>query len=223
MLYSFLISIQHDCPFAKFSRAHPEVEIHLWCNHSQYDILELQGEPNALENAINDVKKALGSITKIFPEQNHIQLVLKRCECISFPLAPVYERHDCVEILPIKYLGGHEVIHLIVTAEDAGLIVDDIRKNDPLANVEVLKLAPLKAKDNPNPLLLSLDNLKHDLTSKQFKAITYAYKAGYYELPRAVRVDSLADEMNIHRRTFEEHLRKAERKIMRSLIPSLIL
>jgi predicted DNA binding protein len=223
MLYSFLLAIQHNCPFSKFSRTHPDVEIRLWCNDSQYDILELQGEGDVLENAINDVEKALGSIMKIYPEQNHIQLVLKRCECKNFPLAQVYERHDCVELLPLKYLGGCEIVHLIVTAEDAGLIVDDIRSNDPSAKVEVLKLAPLKTNYDPNPLLLSLDNLKHDLTSKQFKAITSAFKAGYYELPRAVRVDSLAEEMNIHRRTFEEHLRKAERKIMRNLIPSLIL
>jgi len=65
--------------------------------------------------------------------------------------------------------------------------------------------------------------LKNDLTSKQQEALKFAYRKGYYELPRSVFLENLAKEMNIHRRTYEEHLRKAEKKIMSYLVPSLLL
>ncbi|MFX0092279.1 MAG: helix-turn-helix domain-containing protein, partial [Candidatus Hodarchaeota archaeon] len=58
-------------------------------------------------------------------------------------------------------------------------------------------------------------------TSKQQEALTLAFQEGYYELPRKIILESLAKEMNVGRRTFEEHLRKAERKIMAFLIPIL--
>lgn len=223
MLYHFLLEIQHDCPFSNFSRDHKDVEILLWCNHSQNDILELRGDSPALEKAVKKIEDKLGTVIKKYPEHNQVQLVMKRCECSKLPLASIYERHDCIELLPVKFLAGREVVNLIVTAENAGLILEDIHKENPLIKVNVVKLAPLKTLNSPNPILFSLDDLKNNLSTRQYEAITSAYTKGYYELPRNVLVDSLAEEMHIHRRTYEEHLRKAERKIMNLLIPSLIL
>jgi len=114
-------------------------------------------------------------------------------------------------------------VNLLVTPEDAGLILEDIRREDPDAKVNVLKLVPLKGTDNPYPLYLPLDDLKASFTDKQLEALTHAFKKGYYELPRMVFLENLAKEMKIHRRTYEEHLRKAEKKIMSYLIPSLML
>jgi predicted DNA binding protein len=165
----------------------------------------------------------LGTITRIFPGHGHVQLVFELCECSKFPLDPIFDRYDCLELPPIKYFAGREIVNLLVTPEDAGLILEDIRREDPDAQVNVLKLAPLKGTDSPYPLYLPLDDLKTSFTDKQLKALTHAFKKGYYELPRMVFLENLAKEMNIHRRTFEEHLRKAEKKIMSYLIPSLML
>jgi predicted DNA binding protein len=83
--------------------------------------------------------------------------------------------------------------------------------------------APLKKIDGSYPLYLPLDDLKQGLTSRQLKVLTLAFSSGYYELPRKIYLENLAKVMSIHRRTFEEHLRKAEKKIMNYLIPSLLL
>lgn len=222
MLYNFLLEIQHDCSFSQISQNHPQVEIRMWCN-TQHDILELRGEPPALERAITTLKEELGTILRIFPEHNHIQLVFQRCKCAKFPLSSIFDRYDCLELPPIRYIAGRETVNLLVTPEDAGLILDDIRKEDPAARVKVLKLAPLKISFNPYPLFLPLDDLKNSFTAKQLKVLTKAYNKGYYELPRKVFLETLAEDMNIHRRTYEEHLRKAEKKIMSFLIPTLIL
>ncbi|MHA2246144.1 MAG: helix-turn-helix domain-containing protein [Candidatus Hodarchaeales archaeon] len=221
MLYNFILEIQHDCSFSNFSQNHSEVEIQLWCN-TQNDIIELRGDKNALENAITDLEEELGTIINIFPDQGHAQLVIKLCKCAEFPLDRIFVRYNCLELPPVKYLAGREIINLIVTPEDSGLILEDIRKEDPNAQVNVLKLAPLKSATTPYPFYLPLDNLRKELTSKQLNALKLAYNKGYYELPRMVFLEKLAEGMNIHRRTYEEHLRKAEKKIMGHLIPSLM-
>ncbi|MFX0051201.1 MAG: helix-turn-helix domain-containing protein [Candidatus Hermodarchaeota archaeon] len=223
MLYHFLFEIQHDCHFSRFSRNHPEVKIQLWCNNSEHDILELRGESTALKTAISKIEHELGTVMSVFPERGHVQLVIKRCECDKLLLNSVFKRHDCVELPPVNFFGGREFQNLLVTSEGVGLILEDIRKEDPVARVSVLKLSPLKNMYNPYPLFLPLSELKESFSKKQLQALKNAYREGYYELPRAVLVENLAKEMNIHRRTFEEHLRKAEKKIMSFLIPSLIL
>lgn len=222
MLYNFLLEIQHDCSFSNFSQNHPEIEIQLWCN-TQNDIIELKGDKNALEKAITDLEEELGTVINVFPDQGHVQLVVKLCKCAEFPLDKILDRYDCLELPPVKYFAGREILNLIVTPEDAGLILEDIRKEDPSAQVNVLKLAPLKNAGNPYPFYLPLDDLRKSLTSKQLESLRIAYNKGYYELPRMVFLEKLAEEMNIHRRTYEEHLRKAEKKIMGHLIPSLML
>ena len=222
MLYNFILEIQHDCSFSVFSQNHPKIEIQRWCN-TQHDIIELKGDKSDLEAAITDLEEDLGSVITIFPDQGHVQLVLKLCNYDVLRLDKIFNRYNCLELPPVKYFAGREICNLIVTPEDAGLILEDIRKEDPNAKVNILKLAPLKSATEPYPFYLPLDSLKNDLTSKQQEVLKLAYTKGYYELPRSVFLEKLAKEMNIHRRTYEEHLRKAEKKIMGYLVPSLML
>ncbi|MFW9857074.1 MAG: helix-turn-helix domain-containing protein [Candidatus Thorarchaeota archaeon] len=222
MLYTFILEIQHECKFSVFSQNHPRIEIQRWCN-TENDIIELKGEKNDLEAAITDVEKGLGNVIAIFPDQGHVQLVVDLCIYDVLRLDKIFNRYNCLELPPVKYFAGREISNLIVTPEDAGLILEDIRNEDPNAQVNVLKLAPLKSATEPYPLYLPLESLKNDLTSKQQEALKLAYRKGYYELPRSVFLEKLAREMNIHRRTYEEHLRKAEKKIMSCLVPSLLL
>ncbi|MFX0086645.1 MAG: helix-turn-helix domain-containing protein [Candidatus Hodarchaeota archaeon] len=220
MLYILILKIQHDCPFSRFSKNNPKVEILHWCN-SQKDVLELRGEKPHIESAINDVESELGMILAKFPEHNQTQLIIKRCIGGTLPLAKISEKFGSIELPPIKYFAGSEIVRLLVTAEDAGLILDDLRKMNPSSKVNVLKLAPMKDMDSPKSILLPLDELKEQFTVKQLTAITNAYNKGYYDLPRSILIEKLAEEMNIHRRTFEEHLRKAEKKVMSFLIPTM--
>ncbi|MFW9904786.1 MAG: helix-turn-helix domain-containing protein [Candidatus Thorarchaeota archaeon] len=222
MLYHFMLEIQHDCIFSVFSQNHPKIEIQRWCN-SHNDIIELKGDKSDLEAAITDLEEDLGSIITIFPDQGHVQLVLRVCMYDVFRLDKIFNRYNCLELPPVKYFAGREICNLIVTPEDAGLILEDFRKENPSGSVNVVKLAPLKSVTEPYPFYLPLDRLKNDLTSKQQEVLKLAYTKGYYELPRSVFLEKLAKEMNIHRRTYEEHLRKAEKKIMSYLVPSLML
>ena len=52
------------------------------------------------------------------------------------------------------------------------------------------------------------------LTPKQKEAFILARDLGYYNHPRKISVEQIAKRNNLSRSTFQEHLRKAESKIM---------
>lgn len=54
-----------------------------------------------------------------------------------------------------------------------------------------------------------------ELTEKQEKAFKIASEEGYYKFPRKTNLHKLANLAKISRPTFEEHLRKAEIKLLR--------
>ncbi|MHA1970098.1 MAG: helix-turn-helix domain-containing protein [Candidatus Hodarchaeales archaeon] len=222
MLYNYLLELQTDDLYANFSRNHPYLEIYLWCNY-QHDILEIRGEKITLENAKLELQNALGPILEIYPENTNTQFLLKKCRCAESSVSQILERYDCLELPPVKYFHGREILNLVITSESTRLIERDIKKENPKTKVKVLKLAPLKKIDNPYPLYLPLDSLKRSITRRQLEALTVALNRGYYEIPRKTLLRTLANEMSIKRRTYEDHLRKAEKKIMDMIIPALML
>jgi len=56
------------------------------------------------------------------------------------------------------------------------------------------------------------------LTPRQHDVVVTALAEGYYDWPRAVTNEELADLLDISRATLLEHLRKAERKLLRSAL-----
>jgi len=68
-------------------------------------------------------------------------------------------------------------------------------------------------------LTLTADALFSDLTEKQMDALLTAYRHGYYRLPRETDVQTIANKRQVPRTTFQEHLKKAENKLVASLVP----
>ncbi len=55
------------------------------------------------------------------------------------------------------------------------------------------------------------------LTDRQREALEVAHEAGYYEWPRQVTCQELADELGVASPTYTEHLRTAEQKLIQLL------
>src|SRR5438552_18413960 len=62
--------------------------------------------------------------------------------------------------------------------------------------------------------LLSLSSLSGNLTEKQMNALLAAIEGGYYEIPKRTSADEVAGKRGTPRSTLEEHIRKAESKIV---------
>ena len=56
------------------------------------------------------------------------------------------------------------------------------------------------------------------LTSKQRQALLAAYSLGYYDVPRRTSSEELAKRLKIGTSTYAEHLRKAERRLLSSIL-----
>ena len=90
------------------------------------------------------------------------------------------------------------------------------------AATEILRKAPFNG-FIASSMTLTADALLSRLTEKQTEALLEAYRDGYYMLPRRVGVKEIARKRHVPRAKFDEHLRKAENKIMSSLIPCVHL
>jgi len=60
------------------------------------------------------------------------------------------------------------------------------------------------------------------LSEKQIKSLKLAFKRGYYKYPKKTDLHKLAKENNVSAPTFQEHLKKAEIKLINSIIEQII-
>lgn len=68
---------------------------------------------------------------------------------------------------------------------------------------------------------INFTKLLPDLTKNQKKALELAITKGYYEYPKKVKMEDLAEIMNISYSTFQAHLKKAEGKVIPSVLKEL--
>lgn len=66
-----------------------------------------------------------------------------------------------------------------------------------------------------------LPHIYPKLSPKQKEAIELAVKEGYYEYPRKIDLEKLAKITKVKRQTFQEHLRRAEKKLVPFLTESI--
>jgi hypothetical protein len=62
------------------------------------------------------------------------------------------------------------------------------------------------------------ESLLSKLTSRQRQMLLTAYALGYYDVPRRISSDDLSRHLNADKSTIVEHLRKAEKKLIGSII-----
>lgn len=56
------------------------------------------------------------------------------------------------------------------------------------------------------------------LTAKQRGVLTTAYELGYYDRPRRISSEQLAQKLNLAKSTFVAHRRKAERRMLAEVL-----
>lgn len=82
----------------------------------------------------------------------------------------------------------------------------------PLGDVRVEKVSEVGA--DALAVTVPLADLTDGFTAKQLAAMRLAIDAGYYETPRRTSAEELAAKSGVSRSTYEEHLRKAERRAL---------
>ncbi len=118
-----------------------------------------------------------------------------------------------------EYGGKTQAIS--ATPDDSRVVVEFPQEADVRGLVERLKesypgteLLAYRHRERPAKTKQDfIENLTDNLTERQLTALQTAYVSGFFDWPRPVTGEELAESMQISRSTFHEHLRAAERKL----------
>jgi len=214
---------QHDCPYVVFSMKHPDVRMVGWCN-DRTDVLEIECPDietyTRIEPDLEELCAWGGSkvLKKTFGKRN-LQVVMKTCRCSKIPtnITETLEKNSCLSIPPDVYYGGWEEHRIVGFREtDYKKLFQDLSKIGP---VQILEKKVIPERSIRDAFVISLSSVFSELTEKQLDSLLTALDYGYYQLPKKMTAEEIAGKRNVPRTTYEEHLRKAENKILRAMAP----
>jgi len=190
--------------------------IELWCNdHS--DLLHVTGRDP--ENVVAEVRERVGIADRLTQADEQ---VLVTEECLKSHLDNNVERYlaaeGCLLIPPLKYVEGAKQVRALALSPESLSAVYQALAAAFDVTVESKRAVQSVTPDAP---LLTVEDVLPTLSARQREVFLAAHEAGYYELPRETTTAAIAERVGVERRTAEDHLRRAERKLADSLVEYL--
>ena len=212
-MYEATVRIEDDGAYAA-ATAKTDGSVELWCN-DHCDLLYVTGA--ATEEILTHVREEVGVQDYL---QRPDEVVIITANCLQRHEETLIEtylaRHDCLLLPPLRYAGGAKSCR-VLALDPANLTAcyRDLIDDGFSVTVERKREIETIAHDAP---LLTLDGILPDLSPRQRETLATAYEKGYYEIPRETTTTAIAEAVGVERRTAEEHLRRAENKLVAALI-----
>ena len=210
-LYEASIRVKHECPYRAISERHPDLTIREW-PLSDCQVLEITSETTPTDELRDDIDQ-LGTVLHESKNDNGYHVVTQSCLCsLEQSIIDRFEKYNCLYQSPTIYHQGWE--HYTVVAfdsEDIRELLGDLRSD---REIELLSKTSISEKQIPHSMLAPANQLFENITDRQLAALQLALERGYYEQPRKTSLRDLADQTAVARSTYEEHLRKAENKLL---------
>jgi predicted DNA binding protein len=222
-MFEVTFGVQHDCPYTRFTVKHPEVRMTEWCNN-RIHVMEVDVPDIETFTRIDpDLKELLlwkgGRVLKKNFLAGNLQLIVKSCRCskIRPSVTEIVERNSCLSIPPEVYYGGWEEYRVL------GFRENDYKKMfqqlEQIGQVRIIEKRITSEKNIRDTFMVSLNRVFSQLTEKQVNSLIAALESGYYQIPKKVTTTQIADRNKVPRTTYEEHLRKAESKVLQAIAP----
>ena len=209
-------------PFNNLSKMFPDASISRWCN-LQVDILEVSCQK---KDEIEEIRKGLRQIlrklsAKLINFSSYSERSLEaviRCRCaLDNSSVAVIEASNCIPVMPVTYKGGHELCEVLsFNSKDMNKAIDNLSK---FGKVEIQSRGSILRPNARSSMTIAVDDFFRQLTQKQLDALVQSIEMGYYGYPKSKTIAEMASLLKVPPSTFEEHLRKAEIKIMRAISP----
>lgn len=200
------IQIKDDSAYVSATQDSDAV-IELWCNE-HCDLLYVVG---AADSVVESVRDQVG-VRDDIREGNERVIITEDClkQHEEGYIETYVTRHDCLLLPPLRYEDGAK--HVRVLALDSQRLTDFFNDiNDDLP-VDVASTQTVTVPVSGSPL--PRDSVSPGLTPRQRAVLSTAWQEGYYEIPRGVTTAELGAMFDLNRRTVEDHLRRAERKLV---------
>ncbi|OYR84245.1 XRE family transcriptional regulator [Halorubrum sp. E3] len=212
-LYEASIRVKHECPYREISERHPDLTIREW-PLSDCQVLEITSETTPTDALLDDIDR-LGTVLHESADDDGYHVVTQSCLCsLEESVIDRFEKHNCLYQSPTIYRQGWEH-YTVVAFDDADIreLLGDLRAD---REIELLSKTSIAEQQVPHSMLAPANQLFEDLTDRQLAALQLALERGYYTQPRKTSLRELADQTAVARSTYEEHLRKAENKLLTS-------
>lgn len=187
-----------------------------WCNkeHDVYEIIV--GNPEVYSFMMEQLPLIDGGLIEQSSDRSKIHLIIHEYTCM-------------MENSVIKHIGTLDLLHVYPVILEKG---GDYHRVIAFRHGDLEELFKRIEKSRwvckiiykvpfdgfiASSLTLTADALFSDLTGKQTDALLTAYRNGYYKLPRKADVKTIASKEGVPRTTFQEHLKKAENKLVAAL------
>jgi predicted DNA binding protein len=219
VLWEFGVRSSYEYPFIDLSREVPGTPISMWCLWT-HELLEVPTrDPATLQTLSKAIRKA-GRVVDEWADVRGGRVFLLKCTCEKYDsIWNLMSAHQCWDAPPVVYLDGWASFRLLSFAERNGLgLFRELKSRGP---TELLKKREIELSVLPTSVWT--DTLFGELTDRQMAAMLEAHRSGYYQSPRRVGTDVIAQGLGVSRSTYEEHLRKAESRILDAVIPYLQL
>ena len=220
-LSEIVFKVSHDCPFSNISRKFPSLQMFSWCNRD-HDVFELIVEEQEAYSSVMEEISKFDGIIETSSDDHTVHLVTTNCSCNKENSVNInIDAFNLLLVPPMIYEQGWEYYRVIAFRHEdwQGLLH---RLQELGFVVELLRKVPFDG-FIASSLTLTADALFSNVTEKQMDALLTAYSHGYYRLPRKADVQTIASKKRVPRTTFQEHLKKAENKLITSLVPYINL
>ena len=210
-LYEASFRVKHECPYRALSERYPDLTIREWYL-SDCQVLEITSAETPTDELLADLEE-LGTILHRSIDERGLHVVTQACLCsLEESIIDRFEAHNCLYQPPTVHRQGWE--HYTVIAFDEADVRDLIRDLEADREIDVLSKTAISEQGIPHSMLAPVDQLFEDLTERQLAALRLALESGYYDQPRQTSLRELAERTAVARSTYEEHLRKAENKLL---------
>mgnify|MGYP000718742878 CR=1 FL=1 len=210
-LYEASLRVKHKCPYRSISERHPGLTIREW-PLSDCQVVEISTDDSPTDQLLDDIDH-LGEVLHESMDESGYHVVTQSCLCsLDESIIDRFEAHNCLYQSPTIYRQGWEHYTVIAFDEsDIQALLSDLRAD---RDIELLSKTSITEKQIPHSMLTPVDQLFDNLTDRQLAALQLALESGYYEQPRRTSLRDIAGQTSVAKSTYEEHLRKAENKLL---------
>ena len=223
-MYRITLGLKHELPFANLSRRFPRVLVYRWCN-STVDYLEVDCRSNTCADVSGWLKTYSSQsgfeLVYEYTSPTHMSVIVNcRCNAQNSTLR-LAESYGCLWVAPVTYLGGEESFDLLVFDYDRFQKL--FSEYERLGDAVVKRKVYVPANTLRDSFAVSLSSLFSSLTQRQIRVLEEAMTRGYYEVPRRTSIKQIAAALGLSESTTQEHLSRAEAKVVRAIAPYLRL
>lgn len=210
-LYEASFRVKHECPYREISERYPDLTIREWYL-SDCQVIEITSSGWPTDELLEEIEH-LGTVLHESINESGLHVVTQSCLCsLEDSILERFEEYNCLYQPPTIHRQGWE--HYTVIAFDENDVRELLHDLEADRDIEVLSKTAITEQQIPHSMLAPVDRLFEDLTDRQMAALRLALESGYYEQPRKTSLRELADQTAVARSTYEEHLRKAENKLL---------